>query len=78
MEYMGNPQKKFKVIHVAGTKGKGSTANFIANTLIAAGYNVGLYTSPHLFDFSERIQVNGALISHESVIEIVESMKPFF
>lgn len=77
MEYFGQPQHDYPVVHIAGTKGKGSTANFIANTLIHAGYKVGLYTSPHLHDFSERIQINANLIPHTRVASIIERIKPF-
>src|SRR5512147_259584 len=70
MELMGGPQGKFRTIHVAGTNGKGSTAVFIANMLMAAGYRVGLYTSPHLVNFTERIRVNAALIPEARVVEL--------
>ena len=60
---LGNPHQQYPTIHIAGTKGKGSTASMIAAGLRAAGYKVGLYTSPHLNDFRERIQVNGQIIS---------------
>jgi dihydrofolate synthase/folylpolyglutamate synthase len=78
MEFLNQPQQAYPVIHIAGTKGKGSTANFVANTLTNAGYKVGLYTSPHLHDFSERIQIDGCLIPHETVAAEIEKMKPFF
>ena len=76
MQRMGNPQQDYPVIHVAGTKGKGSTAAMIAGGLQAAGYRVGFYTSPHLIDFSERIQVNRQPITKASLVEIVEELKP--
>ena len=76
MESLGNPQSKYPIIHVAGTKGKGSTSALCAAALQAAGYKVGLYTSPHLLDYVERIQINGAPISHEQLIELVEEIKP--
>ena len=76
MESLGEPQKKYPVIHVAGTKGKGSTSALCAAGLQAAGYTVGLYTSPHLLDYVERIQINGEPISHEQLIELVEEIKP--
>ncbi len=76
MQHLGNPYQKYPVIHVAGTKGKGSTAAMIANALQAAGYRVGFYSSPHLIEFTERIQVNRQEISKESVVEIVEQLKP--
>lgn len=66
-----DPHHAYPVIHVAGTKGKGSTSALIASAYQAAGYQVGFYTSPHLIDFSERIQVNGENISHESIIGLV-------
>lgn len=75
MELMGNPQGKYPVIHIAGTKGKGSTAAMTASILRSAGYKVGLYTSPHLQDYCERIQINGQPISHEKLVEQVEKIK---
>ena len=77
MELLGSPQTKYLVIHVAGTKGKGSTSALCAAALQAAGYTVGLYTSPHLLDYVERIQINGAPITHEQLIDLVEEIKPF-
>lgn len=68
----GNPHTSFKSIHVGGTNGKGSTSHSIAAVLMSAGYKVGLFTSPHLFDFRERIRVNGEKISEEAVIDFVE------
>ena len=76
MEELGNPQNKYPIIHVAGTKGKGSVAALCASALKAAGYKTGLYTSPHLWDYVERIQINGEPISHEHLIELVEEVKP--
>ena len=76
MESLGNPQNRYPIIHVAGTKGKGSTSALCASALGAAGYTVGLYTSPHLEDYVERIQINGAPISHEQLVELVEEIKP--
>ena len=76
LERLDNPHLKYKVIHLAGTKGKGSTASMIANALVSEGYKVGFYTSPHLVDFTERIQVNGHLIPRQSFVNIVESLKP--
>jgi dihydrofolate synthase/folylpolyglutamate synthase len=76
MEELGNPQAKYPIIHVAGTKGKGSVSALCAAALQAAGYKVGLYTSPHLLDYVERIRVNGEPISHEQMIELVEKVKP--
>ena len=76
MDLLGNPQAKYPVIHVAGTKGKGSVSALCASALQAAGYRVGLYTSPHLMDYVERIQVNGEPISHQQMIDLVEEIKP--
>ena len=76
MQELGDPQKKYPIIHVAGTKGKGSVAALSASALKAAGYKTGLYTSPHLWDYVERIQINGVPISHEQLIELVEEVKP--
>jgi dihydrofolate synthase / folylpolyglutamate synthase len=76
MESMGNPQKKYPIIHVAGTKGKGSVSALCASALKAAGYKTGLYTSPHLLDFVERIQIDGNPISHVQLVELVEQVKP--
>lgn len=70
-EAFGNPHLKYKTIHIAGTNGKGSTAHTIAAILQSAGCRVGLYTSPHLVDFRERIRVNGVMISHEAVVNFV-------
>lgn len=71
-EAFGNPHTKFKSIHVGGTNGKGSTAHTLAAVLQSAGYKVGLYTSPHLLDFRERIRVNGEPISKELVVDFIE------
>lgn len=76
MASLGEPQTKYPIIHVAGTKGKGSVSALCASALRAAGYKVGLYTSPHLLDYTERIQINGEPISHEQLIELVEEIKP--
>lgn len=71
--HFGNPHRKWKSIHVAGTNGKGSVSNLIAATLQKAGYKTGLYTSPHLVDFRERMRVNGRMIPEEKVVRFVES-----
>ena len=76
MEELGNPQSAYPIIHVAGTKGKGSVCALCASALQAGGYTDGLYTSPHLLDYCERVQVNGEPISHEQMIELVEEIKP--
>ena len=75
MEALGNPQEKYPIIHVAGTKGKGSVSALCASALKAAGYKVGLYTSPHLWDYVERIRINGEPISHAQLVELVEQVK---
>ena len=77
-DYLGNPEKDLKFIHVAGTNGKGSTSHLLASVLQEAGYNVGLYTSPHLRDFRERIKINGIEISEEFVYEFIEKHIDFF
>lgn len=76
-EKLGNPHKKFKTIHVAGTNGKGSVSHMLASVLQEAGYKVGLYTSPHLKDFRERIKINGTEISEEKVVEFIDQNKSF-
>ena len=76
MNELGNPQANYPIIHVAGTKGKGSVAALCASALKAAGHQTGLYTSPHLGDYTERIQINGEPISHQQLIELVEEIKP--
>ena len=73
---VGNPQLSYPIIHVAGTKGKGSVCALCASALQAAGYRTGLYTSPHLLDFTERIQVNGHPIPPEDLVTLVEECKP--
>ncbi|MFC4096576.1 bifunctional folylpolyglutamate synthase/dihydrofolate synthase [Euzebyella saccharophila] len=77
-DYLGNPHTAFKSIHVAGTNGKGSSSHMIASILQEAGYKVGLYTSPHLKDFRERIRINGKSISKKFVIDFIERNQPFF
>ena len=73
--HYGHPHKNFKTIHIAGTNGKGSVSHSLASILQEAGYKVGLYTSPHLIDFRERIRVNGIPVSEEYVIRFVEDFK---
>ena len=75
---LGNPEKKLKCIHVAGTNGKGSTSHLLASILQESGYKVGLYTSPHLKDYRERIKINGVDISEKYVVEFIEKHKTFF
>ena len=74
---LGNPQRAYPIIHVAGTKGKGSVSAMCASALRAEGYQVGLYTSPHLQDYAERIQVNGQPIQHVELIDLVQEIKPY-
>ncbi|PIN68565.1 bifunctional folylpolyglutamate synthase/dihydrofolate synthase [Candidatus Woesearchaeota archaeon CG11_big_fil_rev_8_21_14_0_20_43_8] len=76
-EDLGNPQDCYKTIHVGGTNGKGSVTTFIASVLIEQGYKVGVYTSPHLVDFCERIMINKVLIPQIRVTEIMDKMIPF-
>ena len=78
MSELGNPQNSYKTIHVAGTNGKGSVSHFLAAILQSAGYQTGLYTSPHLVDFGERIRVNGAKVNREFVVKFIEKYKPLF
>jgi dihydrofolate synthase/folylpolyglutamate synthase len=75
--HLGNPQEQFKSIHVAGTNGKGSTSHSLASIFQAAGYKTGLYTSPHLKSFTERIRINGEEINKEDVVQFVATHKGF-
>ncbi|WP_337625679.1 folylpolyglutamate synthase/dihydrofolate synthase family protein [Phocaeicola sp.] len=77
-EYFGHPHRRFRTIHIAGTNGKGSCSHTLAAILQSAGYRVGLYTSPHLVDFRERIRINGTPVSQQFVIEFVEKHRHFF
>ncbi len=77
-KHLNHPEHKFKSVHVAGTNGKGSTSHMLASILQEAGYKVGLYTSPHLKDFKERIRINGKVISKHFVIEFITRNKSFF
>lgn len=77
-EHFDHPHRKFKTIHVAGTNGKGSCSHSLAAVLQSEGYKVGLYTSPHLVDFRERIRVNGVCISEQYVVDFVEQEREFF
>ena len=74
---LDNPEKKFKSIHVGGTNGKGSTSHMLASILQEAGYKVGLYTSPHLKSFTERIRLNGVEIPKEKVTSFIHTHKEF-
>ena len=78
IERLNHPQKSFKSIHVAGTNGKGSTSHMLASILQEAGYKVGLYTSPHLKDFRERIKVNGKVVSKQFVTSFIKQNRFFF
>ncbi len=78
MNALENPNHKYKTIHVAGTNGKGSVSHILAAIFQSAGYKTGLYTSPHLVDFGERIRVNGAMIDRQYVIDFVEQNKDIF
>jgi len=77
MDHLGNPEGKFRSIHVAGTNGKGSVSHMLCSVLMQAGYKVGLYTSPHLVDFRERIRINGQMIPQERVTDFVEQHRAF-
>ena len=75
--YLGNPHLKLKTIHVGGTNGKGSTSHILSSILQEAGYKVGLYTSPHLKDFRERIKINGDFIAKDNVVKFIETNKDY-
>ncbi len=77
-KHLGNPHQKFKSVHIAGTNGKGSSAHMLASVLQQAGYKVGLYTSPHLKDFRERIRINGIPINQDYILDFVVSNREFF
>ena len=77
-EHFNHPHRKFRTLHVAGTNGKGSCSHTLAAILQSAGYKVGLYTSPHLIDFRERIKINGHCMSKEYVVDFVEQERSFF
>ena len=76
--HLGNPHHHFKTIHIAGTNGKGSTSHILSSILQESGYKVGLYTSPHLKDFRERVKINGSNIPEADVVEFVSSNKQYF
>jgi len=78
VEYLGKPHHSFKTVHVAGTNGKGSTSHMLASVFQEAGFKVGLYTSPHLKDFRERIKINGDMIPKVEVSSFVKKHKAFF
>lgn len=77
LELCGNPHQGLTTLHVAGTNGKGSTSAMLASVLRASGLKVGLFTSPHLVDFRERIRVNGAMVTEEFVVQFVQQMQPY-
>ena len=77
MEHLGSPERRFRSIHVAGTNGKGSVSHMLASILHQAGYKVGLYTSPHLIDFRERIRINGEMIPQQRVTDFVERHRDY-
>ena len=77
MAHLGNPHERLRAVHVAGTNGKGSTSHLIAAALQAQGYRVGLFTSPHLVDFRERIRISGDMIPEETVVQFVASHRAF-
>jgi dihydrofolate synthase/folylpolyglutamate synthase len=78
LNILDNPEHKFKSVHVGGTNGKGSTSHMLAAILQVAGYKTGLYTSPHLKDFRERIRINGEMISEQTVVDFVAKHRPDF
>lgn len=75
LNYLGNPEKRIQTIHITGTNGKGTTAVNLASIFSSSGYKTGLYTSPHLVDFNERIQINGNLIDDDYLVSILKSLK---
>jgi dihydrofolate synthase / folylpolyglutamate synthase len=75
-EFVGNPERRFKSVHIAGTNGKGSTSHMLAAIFQQAGYKTGLYTSPHLKDFRERIRVNGEFITEAAIVDFVQRVQP--
>ena len=76
-KYLGNPEKKFKSVHVAGTNGKGSSSHMLASILQEAGYKTGLYTSPHLKDFRERIKIDGKPAHKDFVVDFISDHKEY-
>ncbi|CAM3397322.1 Bifunctional folylpolyglutamate synthase and dihydrofolate synthase [Flavobacterium longum] len=77
-DYLGHPERNIKCIHVAGTNGKGSTSHMLASVLMEAGYKTGLYTSPHLKDFRERIKIDGRDIPEQFIVDFIDKHKAFF
>lgn len=76
LKHLGNPHAKFKTAHIAGTKGKGSTCHMLASMLQSGGLKTGLYTSPHIVDMRERIRLNGEMVSHQELVELVKRIEP--
>jgi len=76
LEFLKNPQNNLRIIHIAGTNGKGSTSSIIYSILKQHGYKVGLYTSPHLISFNERIRINGIPISDQEILSFMIRMRP--
>ena len=76
LEELGHPERALKFIHVTGTNGKGSTCAMLASVLRAAGYRTGLYTSPYIFRFNERMQIDGEMISDEALCAVTEEVRP--
>ena len=76
LKFLKNPQDNFKTIHLAGTNGKGSTAAIINSILISNSHKVGLYTSPHLINFNERIRINGVTITDEEIMSFMKHVEP--
>ena len=74
-DFFGNPQEKLKMIHIGGTNGKGSTSNMLSSILQEAGYKTGLYNSPHLIDFTERIKINGENCEKEFVYHFIQKLR---
>ena len=77
-EALGNPQLKFKSIHIAGTNGKGSSSHYLASILHSSNYKVGLFTSPHLKSFTERVKINGVEVSESYIVDFVNTYRQIF
>ena len=78
LQHLDNPHRNFKSVHIAGTNGKGSTSHLLASIFQEAGYKTGLYTSPHLRDFRERIRINGEMIPEDKVVAFIDQHKAWF
>src|SRR6187401_2012490 len=77
MKLLDHPEQDFRCVHIAGTNGKGSTSHMLASILQQSGYKTGLYTSPHLRDFRERIKIDGKMIEKDFIVSFVENIKTF-